>query len=105
MTLVRSGDRQQGLKEIEEGMKGIYDQSEYLTQAFRFTQGRFWDPKREIRSAIKSDLAMLSGKELDVQTILVNGEWFRQERGGRDRFLARRDQRDDLFRDGGMRTD
>jgi hypothetical protein len=98
MTLVRSGDRQQGLKEIEEGMKGIYDQSEYLTQAFRFTQGRFWDPKREIRSAIKSDLAMLSGKELDVQTILVNGEEEEID-------LARRDQRDDLFRDGGMRTD
>ncbi len=104
LTLVRSGDRQQGLKEIEGGMKGIYDQTEYITQNFRFTMGRFWDPGGQIRSTIKSNLAMLSGKELDVQTILVNGEWL-GKRVEEEIDWARRDQRDDLFRDGGMRTD
>jgi tetratricopeptide (TPR) repeat protein len=104
LTLVRSGDRQQGLKEIEGGMKGIYDQSEYITQAFRFTLGRFWDPGREIRSAIQDNLAMLSGREVNVQTLLANGEWL-GKRVEEEIDWARRDQRDDLFRDGGTRTD
>ena len=99
LTLVRSGDRQQGLKEIEGGMKGIYDQSEYITQAFRFTQGRFWDPRGEIRSAIQGNLAMLSGKDVDVQKLLADGEWL-GKRVEEEIDLARRDQRDDLFRDG-----
>ena len=104
LTLVRSGDRQQGLKEIEGGMKGIYDQTEYITQNFRFTLGQFWDPGGQIRAAIKSNLASLSGKEFDIPTILANGEWLGM-RVEEEIDLARRDQRDDLFRDGGMRTD
>jgi tetratricopeptide (TPR) repeat protein len=104
LTLVRSGDRQQGLKEIEGGMKGIYDQSEYITQAFRFTQGRFWDPRGEIRSAIQGNLAMLSGKDLDVQRLIADGEWL-GKRVEQEIDWARRDQRDDFFRDGAARQD
>jgi hypothetical protein len=92
------------LKEIEGGMKGIYEQSEYITQNFRFTTGRFWDPGREIRSAIQDNLAMLSGREVNVQTLLANGEWL-GKRVEQEIDWARRDERDDLFRDGGMRTD
>src|SRR5919109_2346449 len=75
LTLARSGDRQQGLKEIEGGMRGINDWLEYITQAHRFSYGKFWDTRREIRSAIRDDLTMLSGKEVDLQKLIANGEW------------------------------
>jgi tetratricopeptide (TPR) repeat protein len=104
LTLVRSGDRQQGLKEMEGGMRGIYDQTEYITQNFRFSLGQFWDPGREIRTAIQDNLAMLSSREVNVQTVLANGEWL-GKRVEQEIDWARRDQIDDLFRDGAAKPD
>jgi len=75
LTLARSGDRQTGLKEIEGGMRGIHDWIEWVTEAHRFSFGQFWDPAREIRSAIQGDLAMISGKEFDWQRLISDGEW------------------------------
>ena len=97
LTLARSGDRQQGLKEIEGGMRGIYDEIEYFTQAFRFSYGRYWDPTREIRSSIEGDLAMLSRKDVDVQKLIGDGEWL-GKRVEEEINLARRDEREDLLR-------
>ena len=98
LTLARSGDRQQGLKEIEGGMKGLYDQIEYITQAHRWTYGRFWDPRREIRFAIQDNLAMLSGKDVDVQRLIADGEWL-GKRVEQEIDWARRDEREELLRD------
>jgi tetratricopeptide (TPR) repeat protein len=75
LTLARSGDRQRGLREIEAGMKGIHDWLEYVTNAYRFSFGQFWDPRREMRSAIEADLAMISGKDIDWQKLIADGEW------------------------------
>jgi tetratricopeptide (TPR) repeat protein len=75
LTLARSGDRQRGLKEIEGGMRGIHDWIEWVTQTHRFSFGQFWDPRREIRQAIQTDLAMISGRELDWQKLIAEGEW------------------------------
>jgi len=75
LTLARSGDRQAGLKEIENGMRGIHDWIEYITEAQRFSFGQFWDPAREIRTAIQGDLAMISGKEFDWQRLISDSEW------------------------------
>ncbi|MDP2604086.1 MAG: tetratricopeptide repeat protein [Deltaproteobacteria bacterium] len=75
MALARAGEQPQGLKEIETGMKGIHDWLEYVNQAHRFSFGQFWDPQRDIRSAIQSDLAMISGRELDWQKLIAEGEW------------------------------
>jgi len=97
LTLARSGDRQQGLKEIEGGMRGIYDEIEYFTQAFRFSYGRYWDPTREIRSSIEGDLAMLSRKDVDVQKLIGDGEWLGKQ-VEEEINLARRDEREDLLR-------
>jgi tetratricopeptide (TPR) repeat protein len=97
LTLVRSGDRQQGLKEIAGGMIGIHDEIEYATQAFRFSYGRFWDPTREIRSSIEGDLAMLSGKDVNLQRLIADGEWL-GTRVEEEINLARRDEREDLLR-------
>jgi hypothetical protein len=102
LTLVRGGDPQQGLKEMAAGMRGIHDQLENITQSFRFSFGRFWDTKREIRSAIQSDLDMLSGKEPDVQKLIADGEWL-GKRVEEEINLARRDEREELFRDGAGR--
>ena len=74
LTLARSGDRQRGIGEIENGMKGIHGFLEYITEAHRFSFGRFWDPARSIRSAIQSDLAVISGREFDVERIIASAE-------------------------------
>jgi len=100
LTMARSGDRQQGLGEIESGMKGIHEWLEYITEAHRFSFGQFWDPRREIRTAIQSDLAMLSGKDIDWQRLIADGEWV-GKRLEEESDLARRDERTDLDRDSG----
>ena len=74
LVLARSGERQRGVSEIENGMKGIHGFLEYITEAHRFSFGRFWDPARAIRSAIQSDLAMISGREFDVERLIVSAE-------------------------------
>ena len=97
LTLARSGDQQRGLKEIAGGMRGIHDGIEYVTQAFRFSFGRYWDPTREIRSSIEGDLAMLSGKDINMQRLIADGEWL-GKRVEEEINLARRDEREDLLR-------
>jgi len=98
LTLARSGDRQQGLKEIQGGMRGISDWSEYITQADRFSFGAYWDTRREIRSAIQTDLAMMDRKELDWQKLISDGEWL-GKRVEEEIDLARRDEWEDRRRD------
>ena len=91
LTLARIGDRQQGLKEIEGGMRGIQAFLDYVNEAFRFSFGQFWDPANAIRSAIQGDLAMISGRELDWQRLIASSEWIGQmmeEEGDK----ARRDE-------------
>ncbi len=91
LTLAKSGDRQRGLKEIEGGMRGIHDWLEYITEAHRFSFGQFWDPRRDIRSAIQSDLAMISGRDLDWQKLIADGEWIGRKIE-EESDLARRDE-------------
>ena len=98
LTLARDGDRQRGLKEIEGGMRGIYDWLEYVTQAHRFSFGRFWDPSGEIRSAIQSDLAMISGRDVDLQRIIAEGESL-GKRVEQESDRARRDETREMTRD------
>src|SRR5882672_10226144 len=74
LTFAREGDRQRGLKEIESGMRGINNFLDYINQAQRFSIGQYWDPGRDIRSAIQSDLAMISGKDLDWQILITDTE-------------------------------
>jgi tetratricopeptide (TPR) repeat protein len=75
LTLAREGDRPRGLKEIEDGMRGISSFLDYINQAQRFSIGQYWDPGRDIRSAIQSDLAMISGKDLGWQRLIADTEW------------------------------
>jgi tetratricopeptide (TPR) repeat protein len=103
LTLARSGDRQQGLKEIQGGMRGLYDRLEYITQAYRFSYGQYWDTRGEIRSAIQGNLAMIDGKDLDWQKLISDSEWV-GKRVEEEIDLARRDEREDRFRDSSGRN-
>lgn len=98
LTLARSGNGAQGLKEMEAGMKGIYNWIEYITEAQRFSYGQYWDPARELRSAIQTDLAAFSGRDLDASKAIMSGEWIakRMEEEG-DK--ASRDESRDRARD------
>jgi tetratricopeptide (TPR) repeat protein len=98
LTLAREGDQQRGLKEIESGMRGINNFLDYINQAQRFSIGQYWDPGRDIRSAIQSDLAMISGKDLDWPRLISDTEWLgiRMEEES-DR--ARRQEAQDRSRD------
>lgn len=102
LTLARTGDRQKGLQEIEGGLKGMQSFLEYITETFRYSFGRFWDPGYEIRSAIKVDLAMISSRDLDWQKLITESEWLgkmMEEEGDK----ARRQQAEEESRDSGGR--
>ena len=97
LTLAREGDRQRGLKEIESGMRGIDSFLNNISQAQRFSIGQYWDPDRDIRSAIQRDLAMISAKDLDWQKLTADTEWLgiRMEQ---ESDLARRQEAEDRTR-------
>ncbi len=78
LTLARSGDRSVGLKDIESGIKGIYDQLDWIVTRTT-TPGQFWDVRGEIRSEIQSNLAMIAGKDIDWQKLISSGEWVGQK--------------------------
>ena len=98
LTYARIGDRQRGLKEIEGGMRGLNDWLEWVTEAHRFSFGQFWDPAREIRTAIQGDLAMISGREFDWQKLITDGEWI-AKRMEEETDKARRDEARERARD------
>jgi tetratricopeptide (TPR) repeat protein len=75
LTLLRSGDRQIGLKEIEDGMRRLHEWLNYVNQYAAFSYGQYWDPTKEIRSEIQNSLSMISGNEIDWQKLIASGEW------------------------------
>ena len=75
MTLIRLGDREKGLASMDVGMKGIAAFINYITQAFRYDIGMFWDPGHAIRNAIQRALAVAAGPNVDWQQLLTQGEW------------------------------
>ena len=97
LTWVREGDRQRGLKEIESGMRGINSFLDNISQTQRYSIGQYWDPDREIRSAIQRDLAMISGKDLDWQKLTADTEWLAIQME-QESDLARRQEAEDRTR-------
>ncbi len=77
MTLLRAGERERGERELQSGLKGIYDSIEYLAADSLF--GPNWDPGRQIRGDIQRasalnpsspdllDLAQRIGKSVDEE--------------------------------------
>jgi tetratricopeptide (TPR) repeat protein len=89
LTLLRSGEDARGLKELDSGLKGLYDWLEDINRAQAFTA--FWDPRREIRSEIEKDLQMLSGKDVDREQLIASAEWI-GKRMEEEIDLVRRDE-------------
>jgi hypothetical protein len=75
LTFARTGDRENGLREIQSAMQGLYDWLMYVQEHFRNSYGQFWDINGTIRSAIRVDLAMIASKEINWPTLLADGEW------------------------------
>jgi tetratricopeptide (TPR) repeat protein len=76
LTRARIGDSTNGVREIQSGMKGLYDWLEHYESSRPFEA--FWDPRREIRSAIEKDLKMISTNKIDWQQLIPNAEWLGQ---------------------------
>ena len=93
LVLAEGEDRSGGLREIGSGMKGIYDQLEHIT--YYTSYGKFWDPRREIRSEIENSLKMISGKDVDWPKLTASAEWVGTKLEAEVE-LARRDEFNDL---------
>lgn len=74
LTLARQGETQKALPDIDSGMKGIYDLLNYITDTFRFGYGEYWDPGRDIRSAIEKNRAVMASGKIDWPTLIADGE-------------------------------
>jgi tetratricopeptide (TPR) repeat protein len=74
LTFIQEGDRQRGLKEIESGLRGIDSFLDNINRTQPFGIGRFWDPNRDIRSAIQYNLEMISREGLNEQQLIANIE-------------------------------
>jgi len=102
LVLARDGDKQRGLKEIEAGLKGLGDSLEYADQ-YKL-DGNYWDPGRNIRSDIQKQLAMISGKDLNLPQLIASGERLGEElekEVDESRRHRQRERRDNDGRDGG----
>ena len=96
LTLLRSGEDSTGLKELDSGMKGLYEWLEYMNRTMPFTA--FWDPRGEIRSELEKDLNLLSGKDVDRPQLISSAEWIGQ-RMEEEIDLVRRDEQRQMDRD------
>jgi tetratricopeptide (TPR) repeat protein len=98
LALARDGNREKGLQEVASGMRGIHDWLEWVTLYTQF--GQYWDPSRKIRTQITTDLAMISGRELDWQSLISSAEWVGSQME-EEIDLARRDEVKDRQAEGG----
>lgn len=68
IALLKTGERERGRKEIEEGLRAIDDTLEYIAEDR--VSGFFWDPGMEIRNDIRRSL----GANLDDAQLTIAGE-------------------------------
>jgi tetratricopeptide (TPR) repeat protein len=74
LTLLRTGDRDRGRKEIEGGLKGIHETLDSIA-SYKFS-GIYWDPARMIRSDIEKTLAgKLDDSQLAVAALRIGSEF------------------------------
>jgi len=90
LTLLRTGDRDRGRKEIEGGLKGIHETLEYIASGNIY--GTYWDPLRMIRSDIEKTLiSKLDDSQLAVAALRIGSEFDEEiDKARRDQFRRRR---------------
>jgi tetratricopeptide (TPR) repeat protein len=69
IVLLKTGERERGRKEIEEGLRAIDDTLEFFAEEDRFYR-LFWDPNMQIRNDIRKSLAA----KLDDAQLAMAGE-------------------------------
>ncbi|MBI2359207.1 MAG: hypothetical protein HYV04_09925 [Deltaproteobacteria bacterium] len=72
MVLARNGSREQGLREIGSALKSLNDWLDYIEQYH--PEGIYWDPGKELRAEIQSQLAMIKGKEFQLPELISRTE-------------------------------
>ena len=77
LALARRSNYAQGLKDIQAGLQSIYDWLNYMQSSRPFTA--YWDPLHQIRSEIKNDLDVISGKDIDWPKLIESAEWVGQQ--------------------------
>jgi tetratricopeptide (TPR) repeat protein len=95
---LREGDRQRGVSDLESALKGIHEWLDHVEYRRTNSYGRFWDPSKQIRAKIKSELAMIS-RGAAPQELITGGEWV-GKRIEEEIDEARRDESDERSRDG-----
>ena len=68
VAMLKTGERERGRKEIEDGLRGMHDTLEYISEDRIY--GFFWDPGMRIRNDIRDSLAA----KLDDAQLAMAGE-------------------------------
>jgi tetratricopeptide (TPR) repeat protein len=102
LTLARSRDREQGLRYIQMGLKGLSEWIEFLNGTRPYYA--FWDPNGEIRKEIERTLALTAGERTaSLETVVASAEWVGRQMEEEIDKVRRDEQREfrrDLDRDG-----
>jgi tetratricopeptide (TPR) repeat protein len=79
LAMVRSGDTEHGLEDIQMGLKGLANWIEFLNRTEPYYP--FWDPSANIRKEIDKTLALVPDERIasSLNTILENAEWIGQQ--------------------------
>ncbi len=86
LVLTRQGERDRGAKEIEAGLKGLYEWYDYVQfyhidgqywdpgkhVQFYHVDGQYWDPGKQLRKSIQSNLAGLTSRGSDSPELVQN---------------------------------
>jgi tetratricopeptide (TPR) repeat protein len=77
LTLMQTGDAAQGTKDVEAGMKGLYDWIEYMNRTQPFQA--FWDPSFQIRKQIDQSLGAIASKDFQSEQFVADAGWVGQK--------------------------
>lgn len=98
LVLVRDGNRETGLKEIESGLHGL---TNFLDDIQTYDEdGVYWDPSGQIRSEIQKVLSMISSGDFSSQDLIARGEGIgksMEEEADSARLYRERHRHDPIF--------
>jgi tetratricopeptide (TPR) repeat protein len=73
LTLMRSGHDRRGAMELRSGLQQLHDWIEDILNS-RSAEA-YWDPNKQLRSAIEQTVLLLSDPKGDRQSVMTNAEW------------------------------
>jgi len=70
VVLTRQGNRDRGIKEMEAGLRGLYEWYDWVQ--FYHIEGQFWDPGKPLRKYIQTMLTGLNNRESNLNDMVQN---------------------------------